>query len=261
VLSALLGPFRAQPFALPEFSDVESILLLSFYAFFGFEGATMPAGELRQPRRDIARALVTMLVTVTLIYMAVIWAYDAIAPGASGATESRNALAGAAAISLGEIGSLAIVLAAGFSIAANSLSGMVAIPRMAYGMAQEGMLPAWFGRISARWLTPANAILCYGGVAILFSLWGGFTALAAASTLTRLLTYLISAAALPVIERRLGIASTVHRGLALFAILISCWIASHASQLSWLMFAAMIGAGTALYLLEQMISKKNASRK
>jgi amino acid transporter len=254
VASALLGPYAGAPFLLPEFGQVESVLLLSFYAFIGFEGGTMPAGELRDPKRDIPRALVATLLLVTLIYMLVIWAFGAIAPEVA---ESRNALAEAAQISLGQLGSLAIVLAAGFSIAANSLSGMVAIPRMAFGMAREGMLPAWFGRISPRWLTPANAILCYGGAAVLFSLWGGFTALAAASTLTRLLTYLISAAALPVIERRLGVASRLHEVIAVFAIAITFWIASHAATRAWVIFAAITGVGTLLYLLERRVLSDN----
>jgi len=246
--AAALGSYRAVPFVLPEFSRVESVLLLSFYAFVGFETATMPAGEMRQPKRDLPRALVAMLAMVTLIYMAVIWAFGVIAPEAS---ESGNALADAAMVSLGPIGSLAIVLAAGFSIAANTLSGIVAIPRMAFGMAEEGMLPAWFGRVNPRWLTPANAILCYGVLAALFSLWGGFPVLAAASTLTRLLTYLVSAAALPVIERRRGIASRLHSAMALLAVCLSCWIASHASALSWMIFAALVALGTLLYFLAQ----------
>jgi amino acid transporter len=113
------------------------------------------------------------------------------------------------------------------------------------------MLPAWFGRVNPRWLTPANAILCYGVLAALFSLWGGFAVLAAASTLTRLLTYLVSAAALPVIERRNGIASRLHSAMAFLAICLSCWIASHASALSWVIFAALVALGTLLYFLAQ----------
>jgi len=248
VLSAALGSYRSVPFVLPEFSQVESVLLLSFYAFIGFETATMPAGEMRQPKRDLPRALVAMLAMVTGVYMAVIWAFGVIAPEA---TESGNALADAAMVSLGPIGSLAIVLAAGFSIAANTLQGIVTIPRMAFGMAEEGMLPAWFGRVNPRWLTPANAILCYGVLAALFSLWGGFAVLAAASTLTRLLTYLVSAAALPVIERRRGITSRLHSAMAFLAVCLSCWIASHASALSWMIFAALVALGTLLYFLAQ----------
>lgn len=256
VLSAALGDFRGAPLTLPQFSEVESILLLTFYAFIGFEGATMPAGELRDPRRDIPRALVIMLAVVTLIYVCVIWAYGVIAPEAG---DNSNALAGAARVSLGQLGSLAIVLAAGFSIAANSLTGFITIPRMAYGMAHEGMLPDWFSRVSPRGLTPANAIICYGAAAVLFSLWGGFAVLAAASTLTRLLTYVISAAALPVIERQLGLFNRLHLGVSVVAIAMSIWVATHASTRSWVIFTALVAAGTVLYFLARRVRRLRPS--
>lgn len=248
VLSAVFGAFHGEPVTLPAFSQIEGVLLLNFYAFIGFEGATMPAGELREPKRDIPRALMTTLALVTLVYMAVIWAYSVIAPGAE---ESRNALAGAAEVSLGRWGSVALVLAAGFSIAANCQASFVAIPRMAFGMAQQGMLPTWFERVSSRWLTPANSIIFYGVMAVLFSLWGGFIALAAASTLTRLLTYVISAAALPVIEQRLGVFSRAHLLAAMLALGLSCWIASHADAKSWIMFGLLVAIGSILYVFAQ----------
>lgn len=249
VLAAVFGDFASPGLTLPEFSQTETVVLLTFYAFIGFEGATVPAGEMRDPRRDVPRVLVTMLVGVTLIYVLVIWAYLTIAPNQ---TPSENSLAGAAEIAIGPAGTLLVVLAAGFSIAANNFSSLLVIPRMAYGMAEHGMLPKWFAQLSPRFLTPANSILFYGLVSALLSLWGGFGALAAASTLTRLLTYLITAAALPVIERREGRVNRLHLAVAGLATAATVWIATHATLQSWTMFGALIAAGTALYLIANL---------
>lgn len=246
VLAAAFGNYDSPAIVLPEFSQAETVILLTFYAFIGFEGVTVPAGEMRNPKRDLPRVLISVLAGVTLIYVLVIWAYMSIATEPTGNT---NALAGAAEIAFGDIGTVVIVLAAGFSIMANSFSGLVIIPRMAYGMSQQGMLPEWFARISPRFLTPANSILFYGGAAALLSLTGGFAALAAASTLTRILTYVISAAALPVIERREGGINLLHVATASLALASSLWIASHADQQAWLTFAGLIAAGTLLYFV------------
>ncbi|MXO60257.1 amino acid permease [Altererythrobacter salegens] len=245
-LAALFGGFSQQPVLLPQFGKVESVVLLLFYAFIGFEGVTVPAGEVRDPKRDIPRVLVTMLAGVTVIYALVIWAYLTIAPAESA---SDNALASAADTALGRWGALLVVLGAGFSIAANNFSSLVVVPRMAYGMAQQGMLPRWFERISPRYLTPANSILCYGIIAALFAIWGGFAVLAAASTLTRMLAYAISAAALPVIERREGAFNPLHLLVSVLALAASAWIASHADAEAWTMFGVLIAVGTALYVL------------
>ena len=243
---AIFGAFTHKAVVLPEFSQVESVVLLLFYAFIGFEGVTVPAGEVRDPKKDIPRVLVTVLAGVTILYALVIWAYLTIGPE-EGANE--NALAGAAEVAMGQWGALVIVVGAGFSIAANSLGGLIVVPRMAYGMAEQGMLPQWFERVSPRFLTPANSILFYGFASALFAVWGGFLALAAASTLSRLLTYVITAAALPMIEHREGRINPLHLIVAVLAFAASVWIASHANQQAWTMFGVLVVVGTVLYFV------------
>lgn len=242
--TAIFGSFNSPAIILPKFSQFESVVLLLFYAFIGFEAVTVPAGEGRNPKRDIPRVLVTVLAGVTLLYALVIWAYLTIGPE-EGANE--NALAGAAELALGKWGALVIVIGAGFSIAANNFASLIIVPRMAYGMAEQGMLPRWFQQVSPRFLTPSNSIIFYGLAATLFSMWAGFAALAAASTLTRLLTYVISAAALPMIEHREGRINPLHAVIAMLAFAASIWIASHADAQAWTMFGVLVVVGTVLY--------------
>ena len=246
VAAALFGGYSQQAIVLPEFSAIESVVLLLFYAFIGFEGVTVPAGEVRDPKRDIPRTLVTVLAAVTVLYALIIWAYLTIGPEPG---INENALAGAADAALGQWGALVVVLGAGISIAANNFASVTIVPRMASSMAEQGMLPAWFAKISPRFLTPANSIIFYGIVTSLFGIWGGFVALAAASTLTRLLTYVITAAALPMIERREGVVSPVHLIVAALAIAASVWIASHANAEAWTMFGLLLVTGTGLYFI------------
>lgn len=252
VFAAVFGNYNSPSIVLPEFSQAETVILLTFYAFIGFEGVTVPAGEMKDPKRDLPRVLIATLAGVTLIYVAVIWAYLAIATEPTGNT---NALADAAEIAFGQVGAVMIVFAAAFSILANSFSGIVIIPRMAYGMAEQGMLPNWFMRIHPRFLTPANSILFYGLFGALFSLTGGFAVLAAASTLTRILTYIISAMALPVLEKRDGGINPLHLVVSILAVCSSIWIASHASAEAWQTFGVLIAIGTLLYFVAARAAK------
>ena len=244
VAAGLLGGGAGIGFALPEFSDAETVVLLTFYAFIGFETVTISAGEMKRPKRDVPLALVTMVAAVTLLYMAVIWAYIAIGPVG---TSEENALALAAGEAMGPVGSLALVIAAAFSIGANTLNNGINTPRLTYGMAERGMLPGWFSVVSPRFYTPVNSILFYGVATIAFGLWQGFMVLAVAATLTRLLTYAISAAALPVIERREGQFDPIHGLIALLAIVGTIWVGSHADGQAWTVFGGVIALGTLLY--------------
>lgn len=261
IVAAIAMGSPAIGFALPEFTAFETVVLLTFYAFIGFENVSMPAGEMRSPKRDIPIALIGILAFVTLFYMLIIWAYIAIDPAQSSDTMP---LAVAAEAVIGQVGAVAIVVAAAFSIGANTLGGFVALPRMTFGMAEEGMLPPIFMRVSKRFLTPDFSILFLGGVAMLVGLTGSFVFLAVAGTLSRLVTYLICIAALPVIHWREAKASgdrpfsleTPMAGLAM----ISClWVANQADSRAFLTLAAILVVGSLLYVLGRMSAKRAAA--
>lgn len=244
VIAAFLARSPDIGFAVPHFSDAESVILLTYYAFIGFEGVVISAGEFAQPKRDIPRALVSMVAAVTCLYILVIWAFVAIAPAHAGA---GNALAAAAHQVMGKVGAIVIVIAASFSIGANSMLAGITIPRLSFGMAERNMLPSWFRRVHPRFRTPSNAIAFYGVTAALFSLWDGFAGLAVAGTLIRLVSYAISCAALLVLEKRDGTGNRWHTAAAVFAIASTIWISTHARAAAWEMLGILLLVGTALY--------------
>ncbi|MEE4316552.1 MAG: APC family permease [Erythrobacter sp.] len=232
-------------FTLPRFSEFESVVLLTFYAYMAFENATFAAGEMRNPRRNLPLALLTTLGAVAVFYMLAIWAYLAIAPEVSG---NGSALSAAAESLIGPTGAVVIALAAAVSICANTLSGGIVTPRLTFGMAEQGLLPGIFAHVSQRFQTPDVSILFYGGIAVLFSLWAGFATLAVASTLSRLVMYLLAALALPVLQRR----DTVpppwwHLPAALLAAASTLWVASHAKVEAYEVFGVLLMVGTGLY--------------
>ncbi len=245
VISALFTTTGKIGVALPEFSAVESTLLLTFYAFMGFETIVEPAGEMRDPKRNVPLAIVSMVATVTLLYMAVIWAFLAIAP----ASVADNALAEAARVSMGEVGAVALVVAAAFSIGANNFNNATSIPRLVFGMAERRMLPRWFAQVSPRFGTPANAIVFTGVAAILFGLWEGFAVLAVAATLVRLITYAVCAAALPVLERRDGTLRPLHLAMAGIALVASGWVALQVDTKSVVVLVGLVALGSVLYFV------------
>ena len=183
-----------------------------------------------------------------------IWAYLAIAPASIG---DESALAAAAGEILGPTGVIVISLAAAFSICANTLSGGIVVPRLTYAMAEQGLLPRLFMHVSPRFRTPDASILLYGGLAILFSLWGGFAALAVASTVSRLVMYLLTALSLPVLNRRSDKkAPWWHIWIAILAAISCLWVTSQASLDAFKMLGAILVVGTVLFLVAARGVKK-----
>jgi amino acid transporter len=254
VLLVLLGLGQVNPqiftgAELPPLDSLGETMLIVFYAFVGFESAVIPAGEARNARRDIPLALVRTILAITLFYFLIQVVTISVAPGAGG---SETPLADVALILLGGAGAAILTLGAVLSISGNLLSSMLSAPRMLYAMAHIGSMPAWFGVVHPRFRTPANAIVFYAGFSIALVLSGGFVWLAAMSTVVRLLVYVASIAALPVLHRKIGEFEGQFRlpgGLATpgMAFLVSLWLMSHAPLESWLVTGAFVAAGAIVY--------------
>lgn len=245
-LGLLLAPIPAP--ALPDFTAVEGVALAALYAFVGFEAATIPAGETRDPKRAIPRALLLTVAGVTLLYVLVQLAYSA-----SGIGDSPAPLAELAAQSLGPAGALLLGMAAIASVLANQLSAVTSISRITSSFADQGLLPRWFGHISPRFATPSNSIMAVGGIGLGLALSGTFITLAVISTVSRLFTYLVCIAAVPRLDHVAG-TTRWFGGIILPAAAggLCLWAASYSSPGEWRAFIAFLVAGSLLYLVARL---------
>jgi amino acid transporter len=120
-------------------------------------------------------------------------------------------------------------------------------------LADQHLLPRWFGKISPRFATPANSIVTVGGLGLALALSGTFVTLAIISTIARLFTYLVCIAAVPRLDQ---LAGTVRWGrgvmLPIAAGALCLWAASHSNQTEWQTFAAFLLAGTILYFAARL---------
>lgn len=249
------------PAALPKIDDLGDTTLLLIYAFVGFEAATITAGETSRPRRDLPRALVATVIGTGALYFLIVLVYISVLPGAGadGATlvDVGRKLAG-------PTGALVITAAAVFSIGGNLASNMLTVPRLTFALAEQRLLPRWFGRVHNRYATPGNSILFLGALSLVFALSGSFMWLAAASSLTRLIVYVLCIVALPIVHRKVGAEERAHafrlKGgytIPLVALVLCLWIALQSSRDSWEVTGALLVAGLLLYSLAKWQSRRS----
>jgi len=256
VLLVFLGISQTNPeiftgAEIPELNSLGETMLIVFYAFVGFESAVIPAGEARDPRRDIPLALVRTILAITVFYFLIQVVAVSVAPEIGG---SKTPLADVALILMGGAGATILTLGAVFSITGNLTSSMLSAPRMVYAMSHLGSLPEWFGKVHPRFHTPANAILFYALFSIALALSGGFVFLAAMSTVVRLMVYVACIATLPVLKRKLSEREgqfNLPGGMVIpvLALPLSIWLMTHAAARSWLLTAVFMALGSVLYLL------------
>ena len=161
---------------LPSFGKIQSVALLTYFAFNGTFSAAYSAGEITNPRRTLPLSMLLSLAVTVLFYMLVQWAY--IAAGAPHSSGDATPLAAAAGAVLGQAGVVALTLAAIFSIFTNSIAYFVAGPRVVFAMAERGLLPPVLGHVSPRFRTPDCSILFFTLIVAGISFSGAFVFLA-----------------------------------------------------------------------------------
>ena len=234
---------------LPPTSDLGAAALLLVYAYVGFESAVVPAGETRNPARDMPRALILGLAVVTLLYVLVQAVSVATLPGLA---DSDSPLLDVAAQLLGPAGAVLLMAGVLASVGGNLVGSIFSTPRMTYTLARDGSLPAWFGTVHPRYETPANSVVFYGVFAFLLAAFGTFAWLAAMNVLVRVLMYLLSIAAIPILRRRFQHApdAFVLRGgytIPVIAVVFCLWLLTQVSLDSYIVTGALLAFGLLLY--------------
>ena len=177
-------------------------VLLILFAYVGFENSAAAAGEYRNPRRDVPFAQLTLIAGVTVLYFLV----QLVALGALpdlGAHAEGAPLADAAARLLGGWAGTLLTAGAAISIVGTIGGSIFTIPRYLFAMAQDGFGPRILAEVHPRWRTPHVAIVTHASLALLAALSGTFVQLALLSIVARISMYMSTAAAVPVLRRRL----------------------------------------------------------
>jgi APA family basic amino acid/polyamine antiporter len=239
--------------SLPPSTSFSAALLLLVFAFTGFESAVVPAGESRDPRRDLPFGLLVALGIVAPLYIAIQWVSIGTLPEL--ATSTRP-LADAAVRFLGDAGGALIAVGALVSILGTLHGIMLAAPRMLFAMAGQGQLPARLARTHPRHRTPHLAIAAMAIVLLVLALDGSFLAAVTVSTVARLLVYAATCAALPVLRRRAGTERArfhVRGGefVALLALGLTAWLLLQAQPRELIQVALAIGLGFFVLLLSR----------
>lgn len=174
-------------------------MLLMVFAYGGFEGALLPMGEAKDPRRDAPFALITALVTCAVVYTLV----QVVVMGVlANSAASDRPLAAAAHVFMGNVGTAFISLGALLSIYGYLSSMILNTPRLTFALAEQGDFPGIFAAVHPRFRTPYVSILVFAALLWGLAFTGSFQWNVVLSAIARLFYYGIVCAALIALRRR-----------------------------------------------------------
>ena len=244
-----LNPDRPPAWSLPNPAALRQASLLLIFAFGGFEFAVVPGEEVMRPRRNVPIALLTAIAFVAALYVLIQLVAQSTLPGLA---KSATPLASAGRAFLGPLGGALLTAGAVFSTSGTNSALMLVTPRILFAMAEAGHLPSVFARVHSRFRTPYVAIVVTAVIGCACAMFSGFATLAAISAIARLLTYMATSAALPMLRRKMPDAQRWFRvpggpTIPIAAVAISIWLLVGSTRTQIAISAATLAAGAVVY--------------
>ncbi len=206
----------------PGMDSLGPAFLLAFFACMGFEQATIVAGELRHPKRDLPVGMLGGFLLAGALYVLLLLACQSMVPALA---ESKRPIAELALAVFGAAGATVVAVTAVLSCAGNLSMSILVTPRVLFALAEQGDMPGVLARVSGGARVPAVAIALTAGVVCALTLSGTFVYLATIAVIARMLMYASICVALPILRRRGPAPLAVPGGplLALLAI-VACTV-------------------------------------
>jgi APA family basic amino acid/polyamine antiporter len=143
------------------------------FAYGGWQTATFLAGEIREPQRNLPRALILGVLGVVLLYLAVN-VVCILVLGPSGLAATKTPASDVMRNAMGPTGGRLIATGIAISTLGFLSQGMLTAPRVYFAMAEDGLFFRSVGKLSKTTHVPMVAIALQGLLAIVITLWGRY---------------------------------------------------------------------------------------
>jgi amino acid transporter len=195
---------RSDAVSLPSKLDFGSIsrgAMILIFAFTGVESALIPSGEIRDPEKNLPRALILSLSLVLILYLSVQLVAQSVL-GVELSIQGVPPLALSAERILGAPGKWILGVGAVLSTLGYLSSMTLSLPRSLFAFSEDGYLPKALSTLSPKTHAPLNAIVAQIGMVCVLAVTSQFEKLAVLANLSAILMYLLCAWAAVVLLKK-----------------------------------------------------------
>jgi basic amino acid/polyamine antiporter, APA family len=266
-VAVMVGGGRGEVGRITQFPDgsVPAMAILggaivAYYSFVGFETSANVAEEIRNPSKVYPAALFGALVTAGVVY-ALVGIASAIALPANELSESSGPLLAVVSASGVNVPDWLFSAIALIAVANGALLTMIMSSRLAYGMAEHGLLPSVLNRVLPQRRTPWVAIVATTVVAMVLTLVGDLSTLAETVVLLLLFVFISTNVAVLVL-RRDAVEHDHFRVWTFVPVLgvLSCvLLLTQQTATVWLFGAILLAVGAVLYLAARAATRRSAT--
>ncbi len=173
----------------PTLDQLGTASLVLIFAFTGIETPVTNSGEIKNSKKTVPLGIFLGISSILILYMSIQLVTQGVL-GDSLLTHKDAPLAAVAGIVFGTAGITIMIVATAVSMFGGLAGDILAIPRVLYAGARDGILPGSLAKVHPRFFTPHVAIITYTSLAFLFAVSGGFKPLVIIAGAATLLIYL-----------------------------------------------------------------------
>lgn len=160
---AVGSPSLPGPFAPEGWRPVFGAAALIFTSYLGFQQIAVVSGEIRDPSRNLPRAIVGSVVIVMTLYVLTMLVAASFAAPEELRQSGETALARVAETVLGTMGGIIISLAGLLATLSSANASILSSSRAVFALSRDEVVPEGLTAINRRFRTPHTALLLTGG--------------------------------------------------------------------------------------------------
>jgi amino acid transporter len=173
----------------PPVSDIVASVALTFFAFLGFSVITFAVGDMRNPARDLPKAMNRALVVTTLVYILVAVSVFGTLTVAEVVAYGPTAIAEAGRPALGDAGFTRSAIAAMVGMAGSVVATLYASAGLTRMLSDVGQFPPFFGPGSR--LGAKSGVLISAGIVLVVSNTVDLSAIASVGSACSLMIFVL----------------------------------------------------------------------
>jgi APA family basic amino acid/polyamine antiporter len=167
------GPVLDEPVSWNLLTAIGAAMTPVMFAYGGWQTASFVAGEMREPRRDLARGLLIGVCGVVVLYLAINYTY-LFTLGPTGLAATITPASAVMRLALGDRGAILIALGIAISTLGFLSQGMLTAPRVYFAMAEDGLFFRSVAWLDPRTHVPVVAIALQGVLAVVIAVSGKY---------------------------------------------------------------------------------------
>ena len=190
----IAGTLRADPANIAEgtgFGPMLTTTGLIFVSYLGFVQITSVAEEIKEPGKNLPRAVIGSVVIVTVIYALVLIVMSAAVEQGfiAGIPDGQIAVVEVARIVLGPAGAIAMLIGGLLATASSANASILASSRINFAMGRDRLVSPNLNEIHPRFGTPYRSIAITGALILLFIVLADVNTLATLGSVLHLVIY------------------------------------------------------------------------